>query len=54
MLGDTLGFLNFLLDLKVFFLSIEKDFLPSDEIDDVSIFFVRFDEIVRVFFYLFP
>ena len=32
------------------FFSTEKDFLPSDEIDDVSIFFVRFEEIVSVFF----
>ena len=54
MLVDRLDFLNCLLGLKAFFLSIEKDFLPSGEIDDVSIFFLKFDEIVSVFFYLFP
>ena len=37
-LGVALNFLNCLLGLKPFFLSIEKDFLPPDEIDDVSIF----------------
>ena len=44
-----------LLDLKGFFFSTEKDFLPDVEIEVVSIFFLRFEEIVSVFFfYLFP
>ena len=40
--------------LKGFFFSTEKDFLPDVDIDEVSIFFLRFDEIVSVFFFLYP
>ena len=46
--------LNDLLCLKGFFFSTENDFLPEVEIEDVSIFFFRLDDIVRVFFYLYP
>ena len=46
--------LNTLFVLKDFFFSTEKDFLPEVAIDDVSIFFFKSDEIVSVFFYLYP
>ena len=52
--GSIKGLLNVLLALKGFFFSTEKDFLPEDEMDVVSIFFFKSDEIVSVFFYLFP
>ena len=39
-----------LLVLVTFFFPTEKDFFPSVEIDDVSIFFFKLDEIVSVFF----
>ena len=42
--------LNDLLCLKGFFFSTEKDFFPDVEIEEVSIFFFKFDEIVSVFF----
>ena len=48
------GLLSDLLGLKGFFFSTEKDFLPKVEIDDVSIFFFKSDEIVSVFFFLYP
>ena len=53
-LGVTKGLFNDLFDLKGFFFSTEKDFLPEVEIFVVSIFFFRFDENVSVFFYLYP
>ena len=40
--------------LKGFFFSTEKDFFPRVEMDEVSIFFFKSEEIVSVFFYLFP
>ena len=46
--------LNVLFDLKGFFFSTEKDFFPEVDIEVVSIFFFKSDEIVRVFFYLYP
>ena len=52
--GEDGVLLNVLLALKGFFFSTEKDFLPEVEIEEVSIFFFRFEEIVSVFFYLFP
>ena len=39
-----------LLCLKGFFFSTEKDFLPEVEIDEVSIFFFKPEDIVSVFF----
>ena len=36
--------------VKGFFFSTEKDFLPEVEIEEVSIFFFRSEEIVSVFF----
>ena len=42
--------LNGLFDLKGFFFSTENDFLPDVDIEVVSIFFFRLDEIVSVFF----
>ena len=50
--GGT-GLLKSLFDLKGFFFT-EKDFFPEVDIDVVSIFFFKFDEIVSVFFYLYP
>ena len=52
--GFVEGLLNGLFDLKGFFFSTEKDFLPEVEIAEVSIFFFSPDEIVSVFFYLYP
>ena len=46
--GD--GLLNDLFGLKGFFFSTKKDFLPEVDMDVVSIFFFRSDEIVSVFF----
>ena len=48
------GLLNDLFDLKGFFFSTEKDFLPEVEIELVSIFFFSPDEIVSVFFCFYP
>ena len=42
-----------LVDLKGVFFSIEKVFLPSREIDEISIFLDIFVEIVKVFFLFF-
>ena len=53
-LGATKVLFNDLVDLKGFFFSTEKDFLPEVAMDDVSIFFFKSDEIVSIFFYLFP
>ena len=53
-LGPGKGLLNDLLDLNGFFFSTEKDFFPEVEIDVVSIFFFKSEEIVSVFFYLYP
>ena len=39
-----------LLDLNGYFFSTEKDFLPDVEMELVSIFFFKSDEIVSVFF----
>jgi len=50
--GD--GLLNDLFGLNGFFFSTKKDFLPEVDKDVVSIFFFRSDEIVSVFFYLYP
>ena len=52
-LGADIGLLYGLFVLKDFFLLTEKDFLPEVLIEVVSIFF-KLDEIVSVFFYLFP
>jgi len=49
-LGVILVLLNDLFGLKGFFFSTEKDFLPDVEMDVVSIFFFKLDEIVSVFF----
>ena len=54
MFGAKEGLLYGLLTLTGFFFSTEKDFLPEVEIDVVSIFFFKSDEIVSVFFYLYP
>ena len=40
--------------LKCFFFSMEKDFFPAGVKEPVFILFLKFDEIVSVFFYLFP
>ena len=48
------GLAKDLFDLKGFFFSTEKDFFPEVEIEVVSIFFFKLDEIVSVFFCLFP
>ena len=48
--GAASVLLKDLFDLKGLFFSTEKDFLPEVEINEVSIFFLRFDEIVSVFF----
>ena len=53
MFGANEGLLYGLLTLIGFFFSTEKDFLPEVEIDVVSIFFFKSDEIVSVFFYIF-
>ena len=47
MFGVMKVLLNFLFGLKGFFFSIEKDFFPDDVIDEVSIFFLRLDEIAQ-------
>ena len=52
--GAVKGLLNDFCGLNDFFFSTEKDFLPEFEIDVVSIFFFKLDEIVRVFFYFCP
>ena len=52
--GVENGLFKDLLFLKGFFFSTEKDFLPELVIDVVSIFFFKFEEIVSVFFCLFP
>ena len=52
-LGEVVGLVN-LFCLKGFFFSTEKDFLPEVEIEVVSIFFFKLEEIVSVFFYLYP
>ena len=52
--GVDVDLLNGLFDLKGFFFSTEKDFLPEVEIEEVSIFFFKPEEIVSVFFYLYP
>ena len=53
-LGADEVLLSGLLALNGFFLSTEKDFLPEVKIEVVSIFFFKSDEIVRVFFCLYP
>ena len=53
-LGEKFDLIKFLFCLKFLFFSTEKDFLFPDEIEDVSIFFFKFVDIVSVFFYLFP
>ena len=50
-LGVNDCLLNDLLGLKGFFFSTENDFLPDVDIEVVSIFFFKSDEIVSVFFF---
>ena len=52
--GPGKGLFKDLLDLNGFFFSTEKDFLPDEVIEVVSIFFFKLEEIVSVFFYLYP
>ena len=40
--------------LKGFFFSTKKDFLLEDKMDDLSIFFLKLEEIESVFFFIFP
>ena len=49
-LGFDGALLNDLFDLKGFFFSTEKDFLPEVEIVDVTNFYFRLEEIVSVLF----
>ena len=42
--------LRFLFDLNGFFFSTEKDFFPEVEIEEVSIFFFKLEDMVSVFF----
>ena len=53
MLGAEVCLLNDLFDLKGFFFSTENDFLPDVDIEEVSIFFFKLEEIVSVFFFVF-
>ena len=50
-MSGAVNLFNGLLDLKGFFFSTEKDFFLDVDIDEVSIFFLRLDEIVSVFFF---
>ena len=52
--GETEDLFNDLFGLNGFFFSTKKFFLPVVDMDDVSIFFFKLDEIVSVFFYLYP